>query len=171
MQINKVQGPNFGMALVITPEGKKFLQEKANMKTLEELRKSGERLKDTLFLNLKVDGDGMKIAGRCSNTLETLKEISHKPDSKSIDLLFLNNGAEKKDAIYYVNSAEAQLAYSRLKDSNEVPALTEIIEKLDEKMGNQLLISDYETMKTYERECRLKEEAIENLSRQYGEKK
>ena len=54
--INNVQSPNFGMALKINKWAKKDLC-KMSMKTIQDLQKAGEELKDTKYYHVVVDNN------------------------------------------------------------------------------------------------------------------
>ncbi len=170
MQINQVQGPNFGMALVISPEGKKFLQEHATGKVLSELKKSGVKLADTLYWDLKVKADGFKIARKYSDKEYTLDKAVLVPNSSKIDLSLSGRDGILDEYLYYSNAAEAAQAYSKLNSENGVPALTEVINKLDREYGNKMLITDYDTMRAVSRNERIKSEKINDLVSKYGGK-
>ena len=70
MQVsNNVQSPNFGMALRINKNAQKALKE-LPFKTIEELQKAGEELKDTAFYHVGI----FEKDGKLSAALESDKD-------------------------------------------------------------------------------------------------
>ncbi len=170
MKVNNIQSPSFGMALVITPGGKKFLQKKATPQMLNELQTSGTKLTDTLFWDLKVKEDGLKIARKYSPMEYAKVNLGYTPKTSQIKLQLLGSNNNVEECINYTNAAEAQQAYVRLTNSGEVPVFTEIVDKLDKEYGNKMLISDYDTMKSIAKKDRIRQESIESLVKDFGEK-
>lgn len=145
MQVNNIQGPNFGMSLRIKPEAEDALK-KMSSKEIDNLWKIGDDLKNTTHYHLEIGKNGKSaIVSALGNKYENIKL----GEPGFVDMPFYSDwtGQMKKSEPNHIsymtfsNHQKAVEAYNTLNKSSELERnakITKILDKNAEETDIQI---------------------------------